>query len=82
MSIIIALFGEYLKPLLIGCTTLLGIFFISRTESLKAENEILNNNIEDANETIEKQNEVIQAVSKATPLDLSGIADRMHEDKL
>lgn len=82
MTAILALFSDYLKPILVGFTSLLGIFLISRNTTLKVENQILNDSIDDANETIEKQNEIIQAVSSAPTLDLSAIADRMHENKL
>ncbi len=82
MSVIITLFTQYLKPLMIGFASILGCYLISKTEKLKAENHELNNSIEDENKTIKAQNEVITVLHNATPLNFDGITDRMRDDKL
>ena len=82
MTAIIAFFLEHSKSFLIGFATIIGCFFVAKGEKLKVENQILSDSIEDENKTIEKQNEVMEALSKAAPLDISGITDRMRDDKL
>lgn len=82
MNLILSLFTQYLKPILIGITGLVGAFFLFRAEDLEAENQILNNTLEDENKTIEKQNAAMQAVNDAKPTDIAGVTKLMREDKL
>lgn len=82
MGIIISLFTDYLKPILIGLASIAGIFLISKTENLKAENQILNDSMQDENQTVQAQNEVIQAVNDYTPVGIDDITTRMLDGKL
>ncbi len=82
MSVILALFIDHLQPIMIGLASILGVFFVSRTETFKAENQVLNDGIEDANKIIEAQNEAMRAVNNATPTDINGITDLMQHNKL
>lgn len=82
MNLILSLFTQYLKPIFVGLFSIIGVYLLLKTEDSKAENQVLNDDLEDENKTVERQNEVIQAVNNIEPTDINGITELMRDGKL
>lgn len=82
MNAIISFVIENIKSFLIGIAIFVGFLFLARERSLKQENDILNNTLNDENKALQVQNELLKTANSIKPTDINGITDLMQQDKL
>lgn len=89
MTAIVAFILEYSKCIIdnfkffgIAIAALAGFFFITHNEALKAQNEALNQELEDEEKALKVQAEIMQVIDEHKNINANGVIERMREDKL
>lgn len=79
---ILQFLSYYVKPLMAGTISFLGLFLIKRNNTLKVENELINQQLINAEKANHIQNKMAKASSNIEPLDYNAILERMRKGDL
>jgi hypothetical protein len=69
----------YLKEILLGIVGFFALYLFNRNKTLKAEKEILKQNITTKDKVIDVQNKVMEATTSVTHSDIGDSIDRLSD---
>ncbi len=82
MLFIIQFFQIYLKPLMLGFITFLGIYLFKKNKDLEAKNLIADRDLIETKKVIDVQNKIIEITKNTKSTDFDGNLERMRKNKL
>jgi len=69
----------YLKEILLGIVGFFALYLFNRNKTLKAEKEVLEQNITTKDKVIDVQNKVMEATTSVTHSDIGDSIDRLSD---
>lgn len=69
----------YLKEIILGIVGFFALYLFNRNKTLKAEKEVLKQNITTKDKVIDVQNKVMEATTSVTHSDISDSIDRLSD---
>lgn len=82
MLFIIQFFQGYLKPLMLGVITFLGIYLFKKNKDLEAKNLMVENRLNETKKVIDVQNKIIEITEDTKPTDFDGNLERMRKNDM
>jgi len=82
MSFIIQFFEIYLKPLMLGLISFLGVYLFKKNKDLEAKKLIADRSLIETKKVIDVQNKIIEITKDTKPTDFDGNLERMRKNEL